>query len=156
MSLGAYGALGDPSGALATVESIADTLAASKLFSSTSVFVYAIDESCGSSLGADWKSALSGSSDANTKNVLVGWTCSQDPTKQPVDVPIVMADSYDPQQAATARGGKAAVDLQRRAPPDGRFLHRHIGGRAAGERMDRCYGKHRTMVLLGDHLLVRQ
>jgi len=104
LSIGAYGALGAPSSSgLSTVESIADALAAHNVLSTTDTFVYAIDETCSSSYGSQWKQLLSGSTDPNAKSVLVGWTCSQNPAKQPVDVPIVMADSYDPQQAAAAR-----------------------------------------------------
>jgi len=102
-SLGAYGALGAPSaGALSNVEAIADVLAQNNVFPTTDVFVYAIDETCGSPFGAQWKSLLAGSSDPNAKNVLVGWTCGQDPRSQPVDVPIVIAGSYDPASASAA------------------------------------------------------
>ncbi len=104
LTLGPYGSLGAPSASgLATVASIADALAAHGLFSGTDVFVYAADESCSSSYGAQWKSLLAGSTDANVHGVQVGWTCSQNPAAQPVDVPIVFADSYDPAQVAAAR-----------------------------------------------------
>ncbi len=104
LSLGTYGAFGAPSATnLAKVEAIADALAAHDLFGGTDAFVYAIDESCSSSYGADWKSLLSGSTDPNAQHILVGWTCSRDPSTQPVDVPIVFADSYDLQQVAAAR-----------------------------------------------------
>jgi hypothetical protein len=104
LTLGPYGSLGAPSAAsLANVESIADTVAAHGLFANTDVFVYAIDESCGSSYGADWKSLLAGSKDANAQKVLVGWTCSEDPSGQPVDIPILFASTYDPASVAAAR-----------------------------------------------------
>jgi hypothetical protein len=105
LSLGAYGGLGAPSAnGLSQVEAIADILAQNNVFGSSDVFVYAADESCGSSYGAQWMSLLAGSSDPNTKNVRVGWTCSQEPTSQPVDTPIVFASSYDVASAASADG----------------------------------------------------
>jgi hypothetical protein len=104
LSIGTYGSLGAPSASkLTTVEAIADTLAAHSLFASTDVFVYAIDETCGSPYGAGWKSLLGGSTDPNAKNVLVGWTCSDDPSTQPVDVPMILAGHYDPALVAAAR-----------------------------------------------------
>ena len=103
LSFGAYGSLGAPgAGPLAAVQSMADMAAAHGLFPSTDVFVYAIDETCGSSYGAAWKSLLAGSSDANTAKVRVGWTCSDNPATQPVDIPIVIASQYDAASAKTA------------------------------------------------------
>jgi MYXO-CTERM domain-containing protein len=110
LSLGTYGAYGQPGAApLAQVEGVADVLASHGLFKGTDVFVYAIDETCGSSYGADWKSLLAGSSDPNAKDVRVGWTCSEDPMKQAVDVPIVFADSFDPATAAAADAAGKSV-----------------------------------------------
>jgi|GEM_PF-583162 hypothetical protein len=103
LSFGAYGSLGAPgAGPLATVQSMADVVAANALFPTTDVFVYAIDETCGSSYGATWKSLLAGSTDKNAAQVRVGWTCSDNPTTQPVDIPIVIASQYDPNQAKSA------------------------------------------------------
>ncbi len=103
LSLGTYGSLGEPSSTgLAQVAAIADLLAQKKLFASTDVFVYATDEDCGSPYGAAWKQLLTGSADANVHGVRVGWTCSENPASQPVDVPIVIASSYDPGAAARA------------------------------------------------------
>ena len=104
LSLGSYGGYGAPSAsALAQVEGVADVLATNHLFPTTDVFVYAADESCNSSDGLGWKSLLAGSADANASSVKVGWTCSSDPTQQKVDIPIVMADSFDVASATAAR-----------------------------------------------------
>jgi hypothetical protein len=103
LSLGTYGGYGAPNAtALAQVTGVADWLSQHDLFATTDVFIYAIDESCGSSYGADWKSLLAGSTDPNAASVKVGWTCSENPASQPVDVPIVGAWSYNPAQAAKA------------------------------------------------------
>jgi hypothetical protein len=124
LSLGAYGGLGAPSAAgLSTVEGIADVLAQNNVFATSDVFVYAADESCGSSYGAQWVSLLSGSSDANAKNVRVGWTCSAQPTSQPVDIPIIFASSYDPASAAAAdSAGKSVWIYNGQRPETDAFL----------------------------------
>ena len=103
LSLGTYGGYGAPNATtLAQVTGVADWLGQHNLFPTTDVFIYAIDESCGSSYGADWKHLLAGSTDPNLGNVKVGWTCSENPASQPVDVPIVGAWGYDPAQVAKA------------------------------------------------------
>jgi hypothetical protein len=103
LSLGTYGGYGAPNAnALAQVTGVADLLGQHGLFPTTDVFIYAIDESCNSSYGPDWKSLLAGSTDPNVAGVKVGWTCSDNPASQQVDVPIVGAWSYDPTLAAQA------------------------------------------------------
>jgi hypothetical protein len=102
--LGTYGTLGDPTAAqLAVVESIADAVAAHGLFDRAAVVLYAEDENCASPRGAGWRTLLAGSTNANARRVRVGWTCSEDPARQPVDVPMVIAGAYDPALAAAAR-----------------------------------------------------
>ena len=124
LSLGTYGSFGAPSSSnLKTVESIADAVAAAKLFPTTDVFVYAIDETCSSSYGADWKTLLAGSSDANVKNVKVGWTCSTDPSAQPVDIPIVWGAEFNLTTAAAARAkGKDVWIYNGARPQTGTFF----------------------------------
>lgn len=118
LSLGTYGSFGAPSSStLKTVESIADALAAAKLFSTTDVFVYAIDETCSSSYGSEWKTLIAGSSNANVKNVKVGWTCSTDPSAQPVDVPIVWGGEYNLTTANAARAKGKDVWIYNGARP---------------------------------------
>jgi hypothetical protein len=110
LSLGAYGSYGAPTAStLAEVEGVADVLAAHQLFASTEAFVYAIDETCGSPYGKEWKGWLSGSSDPNAKNIRVGWTCSEAPASQSVDIPILFASTYDAVAAATATAGGKEV-----------------------------------------------
>jgi MYXO-CTERM domain-containing protein len=124
LSLGTYGSFGAPSSStLKTVEGIADAVAAAKLFPTTDVFVYAIDETCSSSYGADWKTLLAGSSDANVKNVKVGWTCSTDPSAQPVDIPIVWGGEFNLTTANAARAkGKDVWIYNGARPSTGSFL----------------------------------
>jgi hypothetical protein len=70
-----------------------------------------------------WKTLISGSTDANVKNVKVGWTCSDNPANQVVDVPIVFAQSYDVSQAAAARAkGKDVWIYNGYRPQSGTFL----------------------------------
>ncbi len=100
LSLGAYGGLGDPRAA--TLEALADAVAAAGLPASTDVFVYADDERCDSPRGAAWRELVRGSSDPAVRRLRVGWTCSEDPAAQPVDIPMLEAGDYDPARAARA------------------------------------------------------
>jgi hypothetical protein len=102
LSLGAYGSLGPPDGrALARVVAVVDAIADAHLFESTEVFLYAADEQCTSPWGEDWRRLLRGAADANARRLRVAWTCDQDPTSQPVDIPIV------PATTSVARAGAA-------------------------------------------------
>ena len=101
--LGTYGTFGDAGPeSLAEVERVADEIAAHGLFDRADVVLYAADENCTSERGAGWRSALRGSGNPNARRVRVGWTCSADPAGQPVDVPMVLADSFDPKLVAVA------------------------------------------------------
>ena len=124
LSLGTYGGYGAPNATtLAQVTGVADWLGQHNLLPTTDAFIYAIDESCGSSYGAGWKSLLAGSTDPNVAGVKVGWTCSEDPASQPVDIPIVGAWGYDPAQAAkaTAAGKKVWIYNGQRPESDAFF-----------------------------------
>ncbi len=123
LSLGAYGTFGEPTATtLQAVESIADLLAQKGLLEKVDTFVYAIDEDCGSSYGATWKSLIDGSANANVKKVRVGWTCSGDPTKQPVDIVMQLA-TFDPEKAKAARAaGKEVWSYNGVFPWNGAFL----------------------------------
>ncbi len=104
LSLGTYGGYGEPdANDLKNVENIADLLAAEGLLSKTDVFVYATDEDCGSSWGQDWKNLLKSSKNPNIDSILVGWTCSEEPKKQPVDIVMVGTSAYNPQKVAEAQ-----------------------------------------------------
>jgi hypothetical protein len=123
LSLGAYGGLGEPNeAALRTVESIADRMAEKNVLATTDTFVYAIDETCGSPYGAAWKSLIAGSPNANVKKVRVAWTCSEDASTQPVDIPI-QAAAFDPAKTAKARAaGKEVWAYNGRMPQTGAFM----------------------------------
>ena len=123
LSLGTYGGLGAPDASkLARVEAIADLLAQKSLFATTDTFVYAIDEDCSSPYGATWKSLIAGSSNANVKKVRVAWTCSEDATKQPVDIPI-QAGAFDAKKTAQARAqGKEVWAYNGHMPQTGSIL----------------------------------
>jgi hypothetical protein len=122
--LGTYGTYGNPNPEkLVRVEKIADELAAHRLFDTTDVILYAEDEDCTSTRGGAWRQALLGSANANARRVRVGWTCSDDPTGQAVDVPIVDASAYDPTLAARARAlGKETWIYNGARPATGTML----------------------------------
>ncbi len=124
LALGTYGSYGAPTAAKAAqVEAIADDLAQAGVLASTDVFVYAIDEDCSSSYGRQWVDLLRQSSNANAQKVRVAWTCSQDPTGQVVDIPIVWAAMYDPTRAASASAaGKTVWIYNGSMPQTGTFL----------------------------------
>lgn len=123
LSLGTYGNFGDPDAStLAVVEGIADLLDGKRLFDQTDAFVYATDEDCQSPRGAKWKSLIAGSSNPRVKKVRVGWTCSEDPVSQPVDIAIQLA-AFDPTQAAKARAlGKDVWTYNGHMPETGAFM----------------------------------
>ncbi len=102
LCLGAYGGLGEPRSA--PLEALADAVASVRLPASTEVFLYADDERCSSHRGASWRALVRGSSDPNVRRVRVGWTCSEDPAAQPVDVPMLEAGDYDAARASSAKG----------------------------------------------------
>ena len=102
--LGTYGIFGSPSPeGVARVGAIADAIAAHGLFDHADVVLYAADENCQSPNGPGWRAALAGASNANTRRVRVGWTCSENPATQPVDVPMVIAAAWDTALANAAR-----------------------------------------------------
>lgn len=122
--LGSYGQLGEPDdAALAKVEAIAEALAKHGLAASTETFVYAIDERCDSPRGAAWKALLARSRREDVRRLAVGWTCSEPPETQPVDLPIVAASHYDPARArASAAAGKRVWIYNGFRPSTGSFL----------------------------------
>jgi hypothetical protein len=123
LAIGAYGELGAPDAAnLARVESIADALAAAKALAGTDVFVYADDERCTSKWGEQWRKLLGSSHDPNARRIRVAWTCTSDPSEQPVDIPILLA-RYDPAQASAAQSrGKEVWVYNGVLPRTGTFL----------------------------------
>ena len=123
LALGAYGDLGAPSeSGRAFVESAARTLAARGLLKKADVFVYAKDEDCKSPYGKAWKELLAESVEPLVKQVRVGWTCSEEPSSQPVDIPIQL-ETFDPRKAMAARErGKDVWVYNGVRPFDGTFL----------------------------------
>ncbi len=110
LSLGTYGGYGEPEAAdLANVEAIADKLAAEDIFPAADVFVYAIDEDCSSSYGQEWKDLLQTSVHPNIGNILVGWTCSEHPAYQPVDIVMIFSSYYDPGKVSVAQDSGKTV-----------------------------------------------
>ena len=124
LSLGTYGGYGAPdAGDLANVEAIADRLAAEDLFQGTDVFVYAIDEDCESTYGQEWKDILQTSENPNIDNILVGWTCSEHPAYQPVDIVMAFSSYYDPGKVKVAQdSGKRVWIYNGWQPSTGAFV----------------------------------
>lgn len=124
VAIGTYGDLG-----AATPESVGtlrDILAALSSLGihddpgKTDVFVYAADESCDDARGAGWRDAIRAAGDLRVR---VGWTCSESPSAQPVDIPIMFASSYDTGLAQAARGaGKQVWIYNGQLPATGSFL----------------------------------
>ncbi|MGM0576003.1 MAG: glycoside hydrolase domain-containing protein [Myxococcota bacterium] len=104
LAMGVYGGYGEPDGGdLAQVEAIADALAAQGVIDDVDAFVYAIDESCGSSWGQGWQDLLATSSNPNVQDFVdVGWTCSSPAQDQPVDIAMKLASHFDAAEAAGA------------------------------------------------------
>ena len=123
LTLGAYGALGPPDGrGLARARAVADRVTADGLWEGNDVVLYATDEDCDSPWGAGWRALLRTSNDPGVRRLRVAWTCSEDPSKQPVDVPILRA-AWDASQAARARAaGKEVWVYNGVLPRTGTFL----------------------------------
>ncbi|MBX3231199.1 MAG: DUF4091 domain-containing protein [Labilithrix sp.] len=84
LALGAFGELGDPGPEqVRFVAEAAALLAATQTLATTDAFVYAEDEDCASPRAAAWKKRLG---EAGVQGIRVGWTCNEDPAKQPVDI----------------------------------------------------------------------
>jgi Domain of unknown function (DUF4091) len=103
ISMGAHGSLraGDEAD-VAMVQTLADSVSDEHGFAGRGVFLWAADEQCSSSAGGEWREKLHASKDPEARRVRVAWTCSQDPTLQPVDVPILQA-AWDPGRVRAAR-----------------------------------------------------
>ncbi len=120
LALGPYGSLGEPDATkLRSVEEIALLLESRGVLGTTDTFVYAVDEDCKSARGPAWKRLLAAS---RARAVRVAWTCSEDPTTQPVDVPI-QAATFDATKTAKARAlGKEVWAYNGHMPQTGSFL----------------------------------
>jgi hypothetical protein len=123
LAIGAHGAFGGPDAAtLQRLRTVADRVADQKLLGATDVVLYAADDQCSSPWGAGWRSLLRDSDDANLRRVRVGWTCSLDPTAQPVDVPMMHA-TFDVAEVNAARAqGKESWVYDGVRPRTGTFL----------------------------------
>ena len=158
LALGAYGALGRPGrgGDVEAAGAGRRGAATMHLFGAADVFLYAADERCSSPRG----SGVAHSSSPRRTTPRCGacasrWTCSQDPSAQPVDV-AMLAAAWDPAQVeGGARAGQAGVGVQR-----GAAAHRHVPARrrrglAAGQRVAPGHLRHPALVLLGRRALER-
>ncbi|HEX8789346.1 MAG TPA: glycoside hydrolase domain-containing protein [Polyangiaceae bacterium] len=123
LSFGAYGALGDPSdAAMSQLQALADTASELHLFGAADVFLYAADERCSSPRGGAWRKLIAESTDPAVRRVRVAWTCSQDPSAQPVDV-AMLNSTWDPAQVKEARDqGKQVWEYNGSLPRTGTFL----------------------------------
>lgn len=123
LSFGAYGALGDPSDpSTSQLQALADTASEMHLFGGTDVFLYAADERCSSARGNAWRKLIADSTDPAMRRVRVAWTCSQDPSAQPVDV-AMLNSTWDPAQVKEARAqGKQVWEYNGSLPRTGTFL----------------------------------
>jgi len=124
LAIGAGGAFGSPDErSLAQIASIADAASTMHVFGGSDVFLYAAgDEACESSWGTGWRKLLRESPDESARRVRVGWTCTLDPSEQPVDVPMLRA-AWDPASVHAARAqGKTPWVYGGVLPRTGTFL----------------------------------
>lgn len=123
LALGAYGALGDPDdAAMSKLQTLADAAGEMHLFGGSDVFLYAADEQCSSPRGNAWRKLIAASTDPDVRRVRVAWTCSQDPSAQPVDI-AMLSSSWDPAQVKEARAqGKQVWVYNGELPGSGTFL----------------------------------
>ncbi len=123
LAFGAYGALGDPDeAAMSKLEALADEASDLVPSGAADVFLYAADERCSSPRARAWRQLIAASHDPAVQRVRVAWTCSQDPSAQPVDV-AMLAASWDPAQVKEARDqGKQVWEYNGELPRSGTFL----------------------------------
>jgi hypothetical protein len=123
LAIGAGGAFGSPDErSLTQIEAIADAASTLHLFGGSDVFLYAGDEACGSAWGPGWRKLLRESADESARRVRVGWTCTLDPSEQPVDVPMLRA-AWDHASVRAARAqGKTPWVYGGVLPRTGTFL----------------------------------
>lgn len=118
VSFGTYGALGGPKPE--AFERI-DDMAAALPAGIDDVFLYAVDEQCRSTYGADWKEALAARPAG--KRVRVGQTCDQPPETQSVDFAMIPGQSFGRGAPAAARAaGRHAWIYNGQLPRTGTLL----------------------------------
>jgi hypothetical protein len=123
LAIGAGGAFGSPDErSLTQIEGIADAASALHVFGGSDVFLGAADEKCGSGSGAGWRKLLGESPDESAHRVRVGWTCTQDPSSQPVDVPVLRAAWDNASVRAAREAGKTPWVYGGVLPRTGTFL----------------------------------
>ena len=117
VALGAYGMLGAPtSEVLARVDAMVGRLPVGP-----QLFLYAIDESCGSPRAAEWRQAFA--AHPPPRPVAVAQTCSEPPGRQPVDIAMLAAASFGRGTPAEARAsGRRAFIYNGVMPRTGTLL----------------------------------
>ena len=121
LSIGPYGALGDPGDDQARITQIAGALEKNSLFNTTDVFVYAIDETCQAGVTSAWKQAITswGAQNASVKKISVGVTCSANPGSESADIVMVASDSFS---SSLSSPGKKFWIYNGRQPYTGAFM----------------------------------
>ena len=118
VALGAYGELGE-----ARPESLARVRELLPLVGGTGqdLFLYAVDETCDSPRGPDWRRAIQ--AEPPLRSIAVGHTCSEDPRKQDVDLVMMSAQGFQTRAAAEARdAGKKVWIYNGQLPHAGTFM----------------------------------
>jgi hypothetical protein len=123
LALGSGGAFGSPDErSLATIEAIADGVSADHLFGGSDVFLDVSNETCSSAWATGWQKLLREAPDPNAQRIRLGWRCTQDPSRQAVDLPVLHA-AWDPARTRTARTlGKTPWVYGGALPRTGTFL----------------------------------
>lgn len=147
-ALGAYGGFGAPSPeslarAQATLERVPGAV--------EDVFLYAVDEDCGSPLGPAWRAAIAAR--PAMSRLRAAHSCSRDPRSQGVDQVLMAAQAFDSERARLARS--RGLGVQRRPASIRHDAPRRPAGLADRERLDRGEPRGRPLVSVGVHLLQR-
>ena len=117
VALGSYGTLGAPTPeVLARVDAMVTRMPARP-----ELFLYAIDETCGSPRAGEWKRAFAGH--PPPRPVPVGQTCDDPPDRQAVDIAMLWAASFMRGTTAAARAsGRRAFIYNGMMPRTGTLL----------------------------------
>ncbi len=123
LSLGRYASFWPNAENLERLRQISAKLLDENLFSTTDVFIYAMDESCDDSLETvrNWKKLYDNCSDPNIDHVDIGWTCSQPVAEQKygANLAIKQISTYLPEEHVP---GKTIWAYNGTQPHSGAFL----------------------------------
>ncbi|HEY8089570.1 MAG TPA: glycoside hydrolase domain-containing protein [Polyangiaceae bacterium] len=121
--LGGFGEMGEPDeGTLGRIRALVAEAKRDKVLGAAEMVLPVAKDKCSSPWAVGWRRLLRETEDPDLVRIRVGWACTQDPTAQPVAVPMLEA-TFDPLQVSAARAqGKETWVYGGVLPRTGTFL----------------------------------